>query len=218
MQEGHPSAFESRELNAAEQRYSAHENEMTAVIHCVKTRGAHSFRPRVPQGPTPPTGTSTPGPSSAATGPFATTSPSDAAAGASPSVLVVHPSVAAALDAPHVVQNPVAADVEGSSSVAPAQRRYHTRVGPTPPLLHIPGQPEGPHRPTGLGHQVQGSHPLRDSGHHPHHLIRVLLELQTYLRHPSSGGLTSPTTLSRGMLTAWGEISMGRCTTISQHL
>ena len=27
VQEGHPVAFESRKLNAAEQRYSAHENE-----------------------------------------------------------------------------------------------------------------------------------------------------------------------------------------------
>ena len=138
MQEGHPSAFESRELNAAEQKYSTHENEMTVVIHCVETRGAHSFRPRVPQGPTPPTGTSTSGPNSAAAGPFATTGPSAAAAGASPSVLVMRPSVAAALAAPRVIQNPVAADVEGSSSVAPAQRRYHTRVGPTPPAPSHP--------------------------------------------------------------------------------
>ena len=120
VQEGHPVAFESRKLNAAEQRYSAHENEMTADIHCVETRGAHSFRPRVRQGPTPPTGTSTPGPNSAAACPSATTGPSAAAAGASPSVLVVHTSVAAAVAAPTVVQSPAAADVEGSSSVAPA--------------------------------------------------------------------------------------------------
>ena len=37
VQEGHPIAFESRKLNAAEQRYSAHEKEMTAVIHCLET-------------------------------------------------------------------------------------------------------------------------------------------------------------------------------------
>ena len=37
VQEGHPVAFESRKLNAAEQRYSAHENEITAVIHCIET-------------------------------------------------------------------------------------------------------------------------------------------------------------------------------------
>ena len=134
MQEGHPVAFESRKLNATEQRYSTHENEMTAVIHCVETRGAHSFRPRVRQGPTPPTGTSTLGPSSAAAGPSATTGPSSA----SPSVLVVRPSVAAALAAPTVVQSPAAADVEGPSFVAPAQRRYHTRVGPTPPAPSHP--------------------------------------------------------------------------------
>ena len=107
-----------------------------------KTRGAHSFRPRVRQGPTPPAGTSTPGPSTAATGPSATgpstTSPSAAvvpsttAAGAGPSVLAMRPSTAAASPAPAAVQSPVSADVEGSSSVAPVLRRYHTRVGPTP--------------------------------------------------------------------------------------
>ena len=133
MQEGHPVAFESRKLNAAEHRYSAHENEITTVIHCVDTRGAQSFRPRVRQGPTPHTGTSTPGPSSAVAGPSATTGPSAAAASANPSVLVVHPSVAAALAAPTIVQSPATANAKGSSSVAPAQRRYHTRVGPTPP-------------------------------------------------------------------------------------
>ena len=37
VQEGHLVAFESRKLNAAEQRYNAHEKEMTAVIHCLET-------------------------------------------------------------------------------------------------------------------------------------------------------------------------------------
>ena len=36
MQEGHPVAFESRKLNGAEQRYSTHEKEMTAVVHCLQ--------------------------------------------------------------------------------------------------------------------------------------------------------------------------------------
>ena len=36
VQEGHPVAFESRKLNGAEQRYSTHEKEMTAVIHCLQ--------------------------------------------------------------------------------------------------------------------------------------------------------------------------------------
>ena len=65
----------------------------------VKTRGAHSLRPRVRQGPTPP---------------------------------------AAASPAPSAVQSPAAADAEGSSSVAPAHRRYHTQVGPTPPAPSHP--------------------------------------------------------------------------------
>lgn len=37
VQEGHPVAFESRKLNDAERKYSAHEKEMTAVIHCLIT-------------------------------------------------------------------------------------------------------------------------------------------------------------------------------------
>jgi ribonucleotide monophosphatase NagD (HAD superfamily) len=35
VQKGHPVAFESRKLNEAEQRYSTHEKEMTAVVHCL---------------------------------------------------------------------------------------------------------------------------------------------------------------------------------------
>lgn len=35
VQEGHPLAFESRKLKDAEQRYSTHEKEMVAVIHCL---------------------------------------------------------------------------------------------------------------------------------------------------------------------------------------
>lgn len=37
LQEGHPVAFESRKLNDAEQRYSTHEKEMVAVVHCLQT-------------------------------------------------------------------------------------------------------------------------------------------------------------------------------------
>ena len=93
-----------------------------------KTRGAYSFRPQVRQGPTPPVGTSTPGPSSA-TGPAS----SAAAIGAGPRMPTARPSAAAvASPAPAAVQGTAAADAEGSSSVAPVQRRYHTRVGPTP--------------------------------------------------------------------------------------
>ena len=100
----------------------------------VKTRGAHSFRPRVHQGPTPPAvGPSPVGPSAgpAAAGP-STAGPSAAAAGAGPSVPAARPTIAAPSPAP------AAGDAEGSSSVASAQRRYHTRVGPTPPALSHP--------------------------------------------------------------------------------
>ncbi|KAI4374585.1 hypothetical protein MLD38_012565 [Melastoma candidum] len=36
VQEGHPVAFESWKLKDAERRYSAHEKEMLAVIHCLR--------------------------------------------------------------------------------------------------------------------------------------------------------------------------------------
>ena len=79
------------------------------------------------QGPNP----SAIGPSVAspiAAGPAAT-GPSTAAAGAGPNVPAERPTAAL---------TPAAGDAEGSSSVAPAQRRYHTRVGPTPPAPSHP--------------------------------------------------------------------------------
>ena len=91
-----------------------------------KTRGAHSFKPQVRQGPTPPAADPSTASSSAAAGPSAVT------AGAGPSVPAARPTIAAASPAP------TAGDAEGSSSVAPAQRRYHTQVGPTPLALSHP--------------------------------------------------------------------------------
>ncbi|KAE8731731.1 hypothetical protein F3Y22_tig00002684pilonHSYRG00048 [Hibiscus syriacus] len=37
MQEGHPVAYESWKLNETERRYTVHEKEMTAVVHCLRT-------------------------------------------------------------------------------------------------------------------------------------------------------------------------------------
>ena len=103
-------------------------------------------------GPTPPVDTSTPGaaiaagPNSAA-GPSYLAADASLAAGASPAATAVvdpnapaaRPSVAVpASPAPAAVQGSTIADVEGSSSVAPTQRRYHTRVGPTPPAPSHP--------------------------------------------------------------------------------
>ena len=76
-----------------------------------KTRGAHSLKQRVRQGPTP-----------SVAGPFAAAGPSAAATGASPSVLAVRPSIVTASPAPSAVQSLAAGDAEGSSSMAAAQR------------------------------------------------------------------------------------------------
>ncbi|KAK3042183.1 hypothetical protein RJ639_001303 [Escallonia herrerae] len=37
MQEGHPTAFESRKLNDTKRRYTVQEKEMTVVVHCLRT-------------------------------------------------------------------------------------------------------------------------------------------------------------------------------------
>ena len=98
-------------------------------------RGAHTFRPRVRQGSSP----SATGPSSAAAGPSSTTAgpssavvPSAVAVGAGLKAPAVRPTAAPAATAS------AAGDAEGSSSMAPAQRRYHTRVEPTPPAPSHP--------------------------------------------------------------------------------
>ena len=73
--------------------------------------------------------------SSAAAGPSTgsvATGPSAVAAGAGPSMS------AARSTATPVAPIPAAGDAEGCSSVAPAQRRYHTRVGLTPPAPSHP--------------------------------------------------------------------------------
>ena len=100
-----------------------------------KTRGAHSYWPRVIRTSPSPVDTSTPK-AAAAAGLNEPAMPPSVAAVAGPSAPTVRPSTAS--PAPTDVQGTAAADAEGSSSMAPAQRRYHTRVGPTPPAPSHP--------------------------------------------------------------------------------
>ena len=83
-----------------------------------KTRGVHSYWSRVRRSSTTPADTSTPG-VVVVVGPKAPA--------ARPSATVI------AYPTPTAVQGPTAADAKGSSSMAPGQRRYHTRVDPTLP-------------------------------------------------------------------------------------
>ena len=134
-------------------------------------------------------------------------------------MFAARPSGAAVLSTPAGVHSPAAANAEGFLLCGPCPEEisYPGRAL-LHPLLHIIGHPGEPHQPRGPGLQAQESHPIRNPGRHPLHLIRVLPEPQIYLRHPSSGDLTSPTTPSRGMFAAGGEISMERFTTTSQHI
>ena len=187
-----------------------------------KTRGAQSFRPRVRQGP-----------SSPAAGPFLAAASSSAAdiAAANPTTAVgpvaADPSVAAidaGPSAPAVrpTSAPVAAvpakDAEGSSSVAPAQRRYHTRVGPTPPAHSHPrparrAPPAKRARTSGSGES--STLRSRASPSPPYQAIVGAPDLSpgSIIRRPYF-----PSTPSRGMLAAGIEIFMGRCFMISRHL
>ena len=108
-----------------------------------KTRGAHSFRSQVRRGPTPPAAGPSPATAdpaaagSAATG-SAVTGP--AAAGFVSAAASTGPSAPAARPPAAAAPAPAAGDAEGSSSMAPAQRSYHTRAGPIPPASSHPRQ------------------------------------------------------------------------------
>ena len=167
-----------------------------------KTRGAHSFLPRVRQGPTPPARTSTPG-ADVAVGPSSATGPSSPAVGISPAAT----STAGPVRPPHALQLPLLPPLPLLMLRAPPlwplpRGDIIPGLAPLCLLRRIPGQPGGPHRPRGPGLQAQRSHPLRDTRRHPHRLIRALPEPRTYTLHPSSGDLTSLAAPSRGMLTA----------------
>ena len=92
----------------------------------VKTHGAHSFRPRVQRTSPPPTVSSSPR-APAAGGPRTASTATPTIALAPAAATTTTPTLAA-------IQGSAAVAVGVSaSSVAPALRRYHTRVGPTPP-------------------------------------------------------------------------------------
>ena len=84
-----------------------------------------------------------------------------------------------------MMQSPPSADIpEESQGAEPPSRRYHTRVGPHPPLLCIHGHHRGHRLPRGPGHLARGSlHDLGPSLYslqlpkvlHHHHLSYPLL-------------------------------------------
>ena len=121
-----------------------------------KTRGAHSFRPRVRQGSSSPavdpslTAAGSSATNIDAAGPSTAPGPSAAVVGVSPSAPAVHPTSAPAVAIP-------AGDAEGSSSMVPAHRRYHTLVGRTPPApWQSQTSPKGPTGQEGLDIRPRG--------------------------------------------------------------
>ena len=103
----------------------------------MKTRGAHSFQQRLRQHSPPPAVHST-------LGAPAADSPN------TPSAVAPHAANVAISPAPATMQGSAAAATGvGSSSVAPVQRRYHTRVGPTPSDPSHPKPARRPHRSRG---------------------------------------------------------------------
>ena len=87
------------------------------------------------------------------------------------------------------------------------------------PLHHILGHLEGPYCLRGPEPLAQESPPALGLRSHSHHLIRVILEhlLWTCPQIPSSGGHSSTTTLSQGMLIAVRGTCMMRFITIFHH-
>ena len=133
-----------------------------------KTRGPHSFRPRVRRSSTPPAGTSTQG-----------------AAGHSTVVALPLPlpPLPQLLRAP---QSPPPPLLQLPSRVLPllmlrAPPLWLLPKGDITPglvplrlLHHIPSQPRGHHNPRGPELQAPGSRLPRDPERHPHHLIREM--------------------------------------------
>ena len=106
----------------------------------VRTRGGHRFKPRGQ--------TSTPARDSVGT--------SEVAADRSPTQGTEAPPAMSPATA--LMQSPASAGIPDESQGAePPSRRYHTRVGPCPPLLCIHGHHEGPRLPSGPGHLALGS-------------------------------------------------------------
>ena len=134
-----------------------------------KTRGDHTYRPRLHQ------------------------SLSSLAAGPSPAA-VGSPALEPPLCAPpqSLLPQPLLLVMLGVPPLWPLPRGdIILESGPHHQILHILDRPERPHRPRGPGYQAQGSRHHRDLGPCPLHLIRVLLEPQTCPRGPSSAALLS---------------------------
>ena len=74
-----------------------------------------------------------------------------------------------------MMQSPVSDTIpEVSQGAEPPSRRYHTQVGPCPPLLCIHDHPRGPRLPSGPGHLTRGSLRVLGSSLHLLQLTRIL--------------------------------------------
>ena len=106
------------------------------------------------------------------------------------------PATPGLIAAPDPVAPAMAATTGPAAASDPAtlvQRRYKTRVGPTPPSPPHPDHPGGPRLQKGLGLQVRANplaHGLRSTLHH-HHRVQFLTFLRMSLLDPLSDDLSS---------------------------
>ena len=135
----------------------------------VKTHGGHSFRPRVRYSSPPPTGGSNPNPDLA-----------PAATAAAPPALLPSPLLARVL-LPCLLLLQQQLLLQFLLLLLLPHTDMLSELAPLPHLLHIQGQPGGPHLPKGPRPLAQGSLPVLGPKSPIHDLIRALLEIPFWI-------------------------------------